>query len=88
MSPKVRIKSVEQLASSYVVNANTLFDLYRSSPDEKKDKASNAKRTVIELDRSFENDNEQKTLSALIKAIKVFQKKTYLHKCPLNIRMN
>ena len=78
MSPKVRIKSVEQLASSYVVNANTLFDLYRSSPDEKKDKALNAKRTVIELDRSFENDNEQKTLSALIKAIKVFQKKNLL----------
>jgi len=78
MSPKVRIKSVEQLASSYVVNANTLFDLYRLSPDEKKDTALNAKRTVIELDRSFENYNEQKTLSALIKAVKVFQKKNLL----------
>ena len=78
ISPLVRIKSVEQLASSYVVNANTLFDLYRSSPDEKKDEARNAKRTVFELDRSLENDNEQKTLSALIKAVKVFQKKNLL----------
>ena len=86
MSSEVRIKSVEQLASSYVVNANTLFDLYRSSPEEE-NKPLDAKRTVIELDRSFKNNNEQKTLSALIKAIKsISKKKTYLHKCPLNIR--
>ena len=78
MSAKVRIKSVEQLASNYVVNANTLFDLYRSSPYEDKDDAHNAKRTVIELDQSFKNDNEQKNLSALRKAIRVFQKKNLL----------
>ena len=78
MSPTVRIKSVEQLASSYIVNANTLFDLYRSSPDEHKNNSREAKGTVIELDRSFQNDNEQKTLTALLKAVKVFQKKNLL----------
>ncbi len=78
MSPKVRIKSVEQLASSYVVNANMLFDLYRSSPNENKEKAHYAKRAVIELDKSFKNDDEQETLSALIKATRVFQKKNLL----------
>ncbi len=78
MSPKVRIKSVEQLASNYVVNANTLFDLYRSSPYDGKEKTLETKRTVIELDKSFMNDNEQQKLSALRKATRVFEKKNLL----------
>ena len=78
MSAEVRIKSVEQLASNYVVNANTLFDLYRSSSYEDKENAHKTKKTVIELDQSFRNDNEQKQLSALRKAIGVFNNKNLL----------
>ena len=78
MSPKVRIKSAEQLASNYVVNPNTLFNLYRSSPYEAKEKANNTQKTVIELDQSFKNDSEQKKFSALTKATRVFQKKNLL----------
>mgnify|MGYP001245473605 FL=1 len=78
MSPKVRIKSAEQLASNYVVNPNTLFNLYRSSQYEAIEKTYNAKKTVIELDQSFKNDSEQKKLVALRKATRVFQKKSLL----------
>ena len=78
MSHEVRIKSMEQLASSYVVNANTLFNLYRSNPYKDKEKTDNATKTVIELDQSFNGDSEQKKLFALKKATREFQKKSLL----------
>ena len=53
MASKIRIKSMEQLALNYVVNANTLFNLYRSSQNEDKKEANNARKTIIELDKSL-----------------------------------
>ena len=78
MSHEIRIKSMEQLASNYVVNPNTLFDLYRSSPYEDMGKADNATKSVIELDQSFNSDSGQKKLLALKRAIREFQKKNLL----------
>ena len=78
MSHEIRIKSMEQLASNYAVNANTLFNLYRSGPDEDIEKADAATKTVIQLDQSFNSDSEQKKLLALKRAIREFQKKNLL----------
>ena len=78
MAPKTRIKFMEQLALNYVVNANTLFNLYRSSPSEDKEEANNARKTVNELDQSFNSDSEKRKLFALRKATEVFQKKKLL----------
>ena len=74
-SPKMRIKFMEQLASNYVVNTNTLFNLYRLNVHEDKEKTSNASMAVIELDQAFNNDSEQKKLLALKEAMKIFYKK-------------
>ena len=78
MSHEIRIKSMEQLALNYVVNANTLFNLYRSGPDENIEKADATTKTVIQLDQSFNSDSEQKKLLALKRAIREFQKKNLL----------
>ncbi len=78
MSPNMRIKHMEQLASDYIVNANTLFNLYRSSEYEDREEANITKKTVIELDQSFNSNSERKKLLALKKATKVFQKKKLL----------
>ncbi len=78
MSPNMRIKHMEQLASDYIVNANTLFNLYRSSEYEDKKEADITKMTVIELDQAFNSDSERKKLLALTKATRVFQKKKLL----------
>ena len=78
ISPNIRIKHMEQLASDYIVNANTLFNLYRSSEYEDREEANITKKTVIELDQVFNSDNERKKLLALKKATKVFQKKKLL----------
>ena len=77
-SPKMRIKFMEQLASNYVVNTNTLFNLYRLNVDEDKEKTSNASIAVIELDQAFNNDSEQKKLLALKEALKIFYKKNLI----------
>ena len=78
MDPEIRIKSMEQLALNYVVNANRLFNLYRLSSHQNKKKSNNVTRAVIELDQSFKSNSEQKRLMALYKATKVFQKKKLL----------
>ena len=78
MAPKIRIKAMEQLALNYVVNANTLFNLYRSNPNEYEEEANDARKTVIELDQSFNSDSEKRKLFALKKATEVFQKKKLL----------
>ena len=77
-SPKMRIKFMEQLASNYVVNTNTLFNLYRLNVHEDKEKTSNASMAVIELDQAFNNDSEQKKLLALKEALKIFYKKNLI----------
>ena len=77
-SPKMRIKFTEQLASNYVVNTNTLFNLYRLNVHEDKEKTSNASMAVIELDQAFNNDSEQKKLLALKEALKIFYKKNLI----------
>ena len=77
-SPKMRIKFMEQLASHYVVNTNTLFNLYRLNVHEDKEKNSNASMAVIELDQAFNNDSEQKKLLALKEALKIFYKKNLI----------
>ena len=76
-SPKIRIKFMEQLASNYVVNANTLFNLYRLNIHEDKEKTNNASMAVIELDQAFNSDSEQKKLLALYKATKNILKKKF-----------
>ncbi len=78
MPLKLRIKSMEQLASNYVVNANTLFSLYRSDPNENKENANNARIIVLQLDQALKSDSEHRKLLALKKATKVFQKKKLL----------
>ena len=78
MPPKLRIKSMEQLASNYVVNANTLFSLYRSSLNEDKENANDARIIVMQLEQAFKSDSEQRKLLALKQATKVFQKKKLL----------
>ena len=78
MDPEIRIKSMEQLALNYVVNANRLFNLYRLSSHQNKKKSNNVTRAVIELDQSFKSNSQQKRLIALYKATKVFQKKKLL----------
>ena len=75
---KVRIKSMEQLAANYVINANNLFSLYRSSPNEDTEEANNARAAVTELEQAFMSNSTQRKLLALKKAIKVFQKKNLL----------
>ena len=77
-SPKMRIKFMEQLASNYVVNTNTLFNLYRLNVHEDKEKSSNASMAVIKLDQAFNNDSEQKKLLALKEALKIFYKKNLI----------
>ena len=77
-SPKMRIKFMEQLASNYVVNTNTLFNLYRLNVHEDKEKTSNASMAVIKLDQAFNNDSEQKKLLALKEALKIFYKKNLI----------
>ena len=69
---------MEQLASNYVVNTNTLFYLYRLNVDQDKEKTSNASIAVIELDQAFNNDSEQKKLLALKEAVKIFYKKNLI----------
>ncbi len=76
--PKIRIKSMEQLASKYLVNANTLFSLYRSSLIEDKDNANETTITVMQLEQAFNSNIEQRKLLALKQATKVFQKKKLL----------
>ena len=76
--PKIRIKSMEQLASKYVVNANTLFGLYRSSLIEDKENSNDAKIVVMQLEQAFNSDSEHRKLLALKQATKVFQKKKLL----------
>ena len=78
MSREIRIKSMEQLASNYVVNGNTLFNLYRATPHEDIEKIDDTTKTVIELDQSFNSDSEQKKLLALKRATREFQKKNLL----------
>ena len=78
MEPEIRIKSMEQLALNHVVSANRLFNLYRLSSHQDKNKSNNVTQAVIELDRSFKSNSQQKRLIALYKAIKVFQKKKLL----------
>ena len=78
ISPKIRIKSMEQLASKYVVNANTLFSLYRSSLIEDKESANETTITVMQLEQAFNSDSEHRKLLALKQATKVFQKKKLL----------
>ena len=78
MPPKLRIKSMEQLASNYVVNANTLFSLYRSSLNEDKENANDARIIVMQLEQAFKSDSEQRKLLALKQATKAFQKKKLL----------
>ncbi len=77
-SPKMRIKFMEQLASNYVVNTNTLFYLYRLNVHEDKEKTSKASMAVIELDQAFNNDSEQKKLLALKETLKIFYKKNLI----------
>ena len=77
-SPKIRIKFMEQLASNYVVNTNTLFNLYRLDINEDKEKTNNASMAVLELDQAFNSDSEQKKLLALNEAIKIFHKKNLI----------
>ncbi len=78
MPPELRIKSMEQLASNYVVNANTLFSLYRSSLNENKENANDARIIVMQLEQAFKSDSEQRKLLALKQATKAFQKKKLL----------
>ena len=78
MPPKLRIKSMEQLASKYVVNANTLFSLYRSSLIEDKENSNDATIVVMQLEQAFNSDSEYSKLLALKQATKVFQKKKLL----------
>ncbi len=75
---KIRTRSMEQLASNYVVNANTLFNFYRSIPKNDKDGGDSARKIVTELDQSFESGSEKTKLIALEKAVDVFQKKKLL----------
>ena len=70
-------KFMEQLASNYVVNTNTLFNLYRLNVHEDNEKTSNTSMAVIELDQAFNNDSEQKTL-ALKEALKIFYRKNLI----------
>ncbi len=76
--PKMRIKSMEQLASKYVVNANTLFSLYRSSRIEDGENLNDAIIAVMQLEQAFNSDSEHRKLLALKQATKVFQKKKLL----------
>ncbi len=76
--PKIRIKSMEQLASKYVVNANTLFSLYKSSIIEDEENSNDATIVVMQLEQAFNSDSEHRKLLALKKATKVFQKKKLL----------
>jgi hypothetical protein len=69
---------MEQLASNYVVNTNTLFNLYRLNVHEDRENTSNASMAVIELDQAFNNDSEQKKLLALKEALKIFYKKNLI----------
>ncbi len=75
---KIRIKSMEQLASKYVVNANTLFSLYRTSLIEDKENSNDATIVVMQLEQAFNSDSEYRKLLALKQATKVFQKKKLL----------
>ncbi len=76
--PKIRIKSMEQLAAKYVVNSNTLFSLYRSSLIENKENANDSTIVVMQLEQAFNSDSEHNKLLALKQATKVFQKKNLL----------
>ena len=76
--PKIRIKSMEQLASKYVVNSNTLFSLYRSILIKDKENSNDATVVVMQLEQAFNSDSEYKKLLALKQATKVFQKKKLL----------
>ena len=78
MPSELRIKSMEQLASNYVVNANNLFSLYRSSLNEDKENNNDARIIVMQLERAFKSDSAQKKLLALKQATKAFQKKKLL----------
>ncbi len=78
ITPKIRIKSMEQLASKYVVNTNTLFSLYRSSLIEDKENSNDATIVVMQLEKAFNSDSEYSKLLALKQATKVFQKKNLL----------
>ncbi len=78
MPPKLRIKYMEQLASNYVVNANTLFSLYRSSLNEDKENANDSIIIVMQLEQALKSDSEQRKLLALKQATRVFQKKKLL----------
>ena len=69
---------MEQLASKYVVNANTLFSLYRSSVIEDKENSNDATIVVMQLEQAFNSDSEHIKLLALKQATKVFQKKKLL----------
>ena len=69
---------MEQLASKYVVNANTLFSLYRTSLIEDKENSNDATTVVMQLEQAFNSDSEHRKLLALKQATKVFQKKKLL----------
>ncbi len=78
MPSNIRLKYLEQLASNYVVNANTLFNLYRSNPNRDKEGANNASKAVTELDKAFNSASERKKLFVLKKAAKIFLEKELL----------
>ncbi len=77
ISPELRIRSMETLASKYIINSNTLFDLYRTNQVGYGEQVD-TKNALMELQQSVKGNSDQQKLIALKNATKIFFKKNLL----------
>lgn len=78
IAQSVRIRSMEQLASKYVINSNTLFGFYRSYATLQQKDLLGTEKALIELNKALNSQSEYFKLNALIKATKEFHQKNLI----------
>ncbi len=78
VSPELRIRSMEKLASKYIINSSTLFNLYRTTQIGGNGEQVGIKKALMELNQSIKGKSDDQKLMALKNVTKIFFKKNLL----------